>query len=152
MKTVQNSRRARALPPIVIAQEEYDRLNDIAEGLASRMPTLAAFLEQELERARLVPARRLKPNVAAMNREVEFTYESGTADSGNADNGDADGKNGSAHRQRLRLVYPDGAGEGCVSVSTMVGVALIGLAEGQTIQWTGRHGRPVRLTLHKVHD
>ena len=39
---------------------------------------------------------------------------------------------------------------GRVSVATPIGAALLGLAEGQSIDWTARDGREQRLTVLAV--
>jgi regulator of nucleoside diphosphate kinase len=52
----------------------------------------------------------------------------------------------------VTLVFPGRAdiAEGKVSVLTPIGVALIGLAVGQSIDWTARDGRTHRLTVRDV--
>ena len=54
--------------------------------------------------------------------------------------------------RRVTLVYTVEADTdlGRVSVLTPVGAALIGLAAGQSIDWTARDGRMHRLTLEGV--
>ena len=52
----------------------------------------------------------------------------------------------------MTLVYPAEADidAGRVSVGTPIGTALLGLAEGQSIDWTARDGRRQRLTVVAV--
>ena len=51
----------------------------------------------------------------------------------------------------LTLVYPDQAGRpGTISVLAPVGMALIGLKVGQSINWQGPAGRPLRLKIIDV--
>jgi regulator of nucleoside diphosphate kinase len=55
-------------------------------------------------------------------------------------------------RRRVTLVYPTEAdiAAGRISVLTPIGAALLGLAEGQSIDWTARDGRVRRLTIVEV--
>ena len=52
----------------------------------------------------------------------------------------------------MTLVYPPEANidAGRISVATPIGTALLGLAEGQSIDWTARDGRKQRLTVVAV--
>lgn len=54
--------------------------------------------------------------------------------------------------RQVTLVYPAEANidAGCISVGTPVGTALLGLAEGQSIDWKARDGRIQRLTVVSV--
>ena len=48
----------------------------------------------------------------------------------------------------LTLVYPDKAGaEGTISVLAPVGIALLGLKKGQSIDWTVPNGRQLKLKI-----
>ena len=42
--------------------------------------------------------------------------------------------------------------DGKISILTPIGVALVGLASGQSMDWTGRDGRVHRLTVESVED
>ena len=52
----------------------------------------------------------------------------------------------------VTLVFPGEAdiAEGRISVLTPIGIALIGLAAGQSMDWTARDGRIHRLTVDSV--
>ena len=54
--------------------------------------------------------------------------------------------------RRVTLVFPGEAdiAEGKISILTPIGVALIGLSAGQSIDWTARDGRTHRLTVETV--
>jgi regulator of nucleoside diphosphate kinase len=121
-------------PPIVIAEEDFERLSDVAETLHGVLPAVAAFLNDELTRAHIVPRRRMPPGVVAMNTLVDVKFDR------------------SGRTERLRLVYPadGGNGAGRVSIASPVGVALIGLREGQSISWHSRHGELRSLTVLRV--
>lgn len=120
------------MPPIVIAEEQFDALSDIAERLAGVLPEVADFLERELARARLLPMNHVPPNVVTMNATVEFIF----------------GMKG--RTERLTLVYPAEDASGSVSIASPVGVALLGLSEGQSISWSSRYGELRWLKVKKV--
>lgn len=122
------------MPPIIVAEEEFDALSDIAESLAGVLPEVAHFLERELARARLLPMNHVPPNVVTMNATVEFTF----------------GMKGRS--EKLRLVYPaeSPSENGSVSIASPVGVALLGLGEGQSISWSSRYGELRWLKVTRV--
>jgi regulator of nucleoside diphosphate kinase len=86
----------------------------------------------ELARARLVGDDALPADTVQMGSTL--TYE-------------ADGR-----RRTVTLVYPPEADidAGRISVATPIGAALLGLAEGQSIDWTARGGQRQRLTVVAV--
>lgn len=120
------------LPQIVIRAADEDRLASLANSLLDSKPELAEELLGELARARLASDDALPPDTVQMGSTL--TYE-------------ADGR-----RRTVTLVYPADADidAGRVSVATPIGAALIGLAEGQSIDWTARDGRQHRLTVLAV--
>ena len=120
-------------PEIVIRAADEDRLAELAERPvrhASR--SSAEELLGELARARLASGDAVPADSVQMGSTL--TYE-------------ADGA-----RRRVTLVYPAEADidAGRVSVGTPIGTALLGLAEGQSIDWTARDGRRQRLTVVAV--
>lgn len=120
-------------PSILVAEEELGRLSEIAEGLRRSMPDTASFLEEELDRARVVPRRKIPAGVVTMEAEVEFLLEPRKA------------------VERLRLVWPSrDPAEGCVSIASPVGVALLGLRTGQRISWRSRLGQRRTLRVTEV--
>jgi regulator of nucleoside diphosphate kinase len=127
MKTMQQTR-----PQIVIRAADGDRLATLANGLVDHKPELAEELFGELARARLASDDALPADTVQMGSTL--TYE-------------ADGR-----RRRVTLVYPEQAdiAAGRISILTPVGAALLGLAEGQSIDWTARDGRVHRLTVVEV--
>ena len=122
-------------PPIAIIATDHERLSALASAAMGRMPDVASYLSEELDRARIVPpAGRKAQDVVTMGSEVEFRDE----DTGRV--------------QRFILVYPEEAdvAQRKISVLTPIGAALIGLTEGQTISWTARDGEERRLTVCKI--
>ena len=117
---------------IVIRDIDEDRLARLAAVMLEKKPELAEELLGELARARIASAAELPADTVQMGSTL--TYE-------------ADGQ-----RRRVTLVYPQEAdiAAGRISVLTPIGTALIGLAEGQSIDWTSRDGRRQRLTVVAV--
>lgn len=128
--TQKNNRRK---PNIQIGQTDFEKLSGLAETASARIPDVAGQLLAELDRARIVPDGRLGSNVVRMGSTLQFSTDAG-------------------ERRVVTLVYPGEAdiSEGKVSILTPIGAALIGLAAGQSIDWTARDGRSHRLTVDSV--
>lgn len=120
-------------PAIAVTRTDSERLWRLAESFADRNPAVAEELLAELERAKVVDDGRLAPNVVRMGSCLRFTSDLG-------------------EDRNVSLVFPGEAdiAEGKVSVMTPIGVALIGLSAGQSIDWTARDGRVHRLTVETV--
>ncbi len=118
---------------IIVSNAEYERLTDLANASMERLPDVAHELLAELERAQIVDGKDLPKDVVRMGSTVTFKSDDG-------------------HVRTLKLVYPadESLDEHRISVMTPVGVALIGLAPGQSISWTARDGKHHRLTVTKV--
>lgn len=122
------------MPPIIVAEEQFDDLSDIAERLTHVLPEVSGFLDQELARAKLLPMNHVPEDVVTVGSTVEFIF----------------GMKGRS--ERLRLVYPadNPSDSGSVSIASPVGVALLGLSEGQSISWSSRYGELRWLKVTKV--
>lgn len=122
-----------AKPVVILTQSEYDRLAMLADGASARDAAAASDLSVEIERARVVPDGKVPRGVVRMGSVVEYS-------------------DGSGERRTVELVFPGEAdiARGRVSILTPIGAALIGMAEGRSIDWTGRDGRVRRLTVHRV--
>ena len=120
-------------PPISVLPMDYDRLISMAENVAQSDPDLAEYLSRELNRASTAKPSR-KSRFVTMGSYVRFRDES----VGNV--------------QDIQLVYPNDADVAArrISILTPVGAALIGLSEGQSIQWRNRSGKTKSLTVLKV--
>ncbi|MDH7786421.1 regulator of nucleoside diphosphate kinase [Ochrobactrum sp. 19YEA23] len=123
----------RKKPNIVVSDVDYERLMGLANSVAEQHEEIADELMAELDRAKVVPAKRLPQNVVHMGSVVEFRSNDG-------------------HERRVTLVYPGEAdiAQGKVSILTPIGTALIGLAPGQSISWTARDGRAHELNVINV--
>jgi len=132
--TIVSSRRTLRRPPITVSQEDFDRLYALAEAAADRQPEVAENLLGELERAKVVPASKLRSAIVGMGSRVTFEDE-------------VTGK-----VQTVELVFPGEAdiAAGRISILTPIGVALLGLSAGQSISWETRSGERRQLKVHAV--
>jgi regulator of nucleoside diphosphate kinase len=119
-------------PPIVIADDQHERLVDLALSTMDRMPG-AVVLFAELARAKTVD--RLPQDAIGINSVATFDYDG-------------------AHYRDYVLVEPHHAdfANGRISILTPVGAMLLGLSEGQTMEWTGDDGREHRVTVEQVRE
>jgi regulator of nucleoside diphosphate kinase len=101
-----------------------------------RMPEVAGYLADELDRAQVLRSGKAAVGFVRMGCEVEFRDET------------------TGKVQAVTLVYPGEAdiGQGKISVLTPVGAALIGLSAGQSIRWVTRTGETKRLTVLDVRE
>lgn len=116
--------------PIMVAETDHDLLTDLALSALGKSPG-AVLLFEELARAKVVPD--LPPYVVGVGSIATFAY------------------NDSRYRE-YELVYPQSAdfAKHRISVLTPVGAMLLGLAEGQSIEWTSEDGVTHRIALENV--
>lgn len=126
---------AAKLPPIIVAEEQFEELSSVAERLQQAIPEVGLFLERELDRAKLMPLARVPHDVVTIGSTVEFIF----------------GVKGRA--ERLTLTWPEGAvaERGHVSLASPAGVALLGMKAGETISWSTRYGDMRSLKVLSVH-
>jgi regulator of nucleoside diphosphate kinase len=120
-------------PRIVVSKADHDRLTDLATASLDRVPETAQELLDEMERAEIVGAPAVPANVVGMGSTVTFQSDGG-------------------RKRTVTLVFPvaEDIAESRVSVLTPIGTALIGLSEGQSIEWSARDGRRHQLTVLAV--
>lgn len=121
-------------PEITISTVDADRLDRLLASLPrSAFPGRAA-LEAELARANIVEPREVPPTVVTMNSTVKFTAES------------------SGEEFELTLVYPkdtDASGK-TISILAPVGSALLGLSQGDAIEWPKPGGGVMKVRVTEV--
>lgn len=117
-------------PPIVIAEDEHERLTSLALAALDRAPG-AVDLFVELSRAKTVKA--LPEHIVGVGSVATFEYD------------------GSSYRE-FELVDPHRAdiSERRISVLTPVGAMLLGLSQGQTIEWVGPDERAHKVVVENV--
>jgi len=120
-------------PAITVTRTDSERLLRLADSFAERNPAVAEELLAELDRAKVVEDGRLPAKVIRMGSSLRFTSDLG-------------------EDRHVTLVFPGEAdiAEGKISILTPIGVALIGLSAGQSINWTARDGRTHCLTVESV--
>jgi regulator of nucleoside diphosphate kinase len=120
--------------PIIIDAEYLERLRGLALAAMNRDPEVGDRLLQEIERAEVLPSADMPAHIVNVGSEVTFR------------------DNTTGRVQTVTLVLPMEAdiAERKVSVLTPVGAALIGLAQGASIDWETRDGESRELTVLKV--
>jgi regulator of nucleoside diphosphate kinase len=120
-------------PPIIVSNTDHGRLTTLAMDALDRYPQAAQELLAEMDRAQVVPADAMLAGVVQMGSQVVFESDDGRT-------------------RPIVLVFPGQAdiAEGRISILTPIGAALIGLSEGQSIEWRTREGRTRRLTVLSV--
>ena len=118
------STRPSARPRIVLGETDAERLSGLALRHEATQPGVARLLLDEIARAEVRRDSRVRDDIVGMNSTVQFRDEA------------------HGHERTVRLVYPQDAdfAAGRISILTPVGVALIGLAAGQSILWPNRDG------------
>ena len=120
----------RQKPHIIVSEGDERSLTRLAADVLGRSPDLGEELLAEVERARILPGSSVPRGVVQMGSIVEFRQEGGRT-------------------RRVQLVYPGKADIAVnrISILTPIGTALLGLREGQSIEWKARDGRTCRLTV-----
>ncbi|WP_139852612.1 nucleoside diphosphate kinase regulator [Acinetobacter pullicarnis] len=122
-----------AKPSIIISSQDLQRLETMLEHQAKLTPTMQ-HLEDELARAQVVEPKDIPSNVVSMNAKVMIQIAPAT------------------EATEITLVYPhDFRGEkGQVNIVAPVGAAILGLAEGQEIEWPQPDGHMMKVKIEKV--
>lgn len=128
------STKAARRPAVHLIDTEADTLTNLAISVEERLPQVSELLLDEIARATVHKAARIPSDVVTMHATVEFIDEASGA------------------ARTVQLVYPKNAdiSAGRISILTPIGAGLIGLREGQSIQWPDRDGHQRKLTIVKV--
>jgi regulator of nucleoside diphosphate kinase len=121
-------------PTIIVSSIDIERLEHVLDSLPASQAAVKQGLLGELARAELAEPCDIPANVATMNSTLRFCL------------------NEQAEQFRLTLAYPkDMRADGeQVSILSPVGNALLGLASGDTIDWSRPDGSSFQLTLLDV--
>ncbi|MBU2964910.1 nucleoside diphosphate kinase regulator [Amphritea sp. 2_MG-2023] len=121
-------------PEITISSLDADRLYDLIESLPKGSFAGAAELEAELARANVVEPESMPPTIVTMNSTVKFIIES------------------TQEEFELTLVYPksvDSSGT-TISILAPVGSALLGLSQGDEIEWPKPGGGSLKVKIREI--
>ncbi|TVP56500.1 MAG: nucleoside diphosphate kinase regulator [Halomonadaceae bacterium] len=121
-------------PEVVISSLDADRLDALLSALSDSAFPGKAELEAELARANIVEPKDVPSTVVSMNSTVRFRVEA------------------SDEEFELTLVYPkdmDASGSK-ISILAPVGSALLGLSQGDQIQWPKPGGGLLNLRIEEV--
>lgn len=122
-----------AKPNITISSLDVERLEALLESPAAGAAKVAD-LEAELGRAEIVAPEDMPPGVVSMNSTVRFREVS------------------SDREFCMTLVYPkDVAGHSDrISILAPVGSALLGLSQGDSIEWPAPSGGVLQVRIEEV--
>ena len=121
-------------PEIIISSLDADRLYALMESLPANSFAGEKELEAELGRANIVEPHEVPATVVTMNSTVNFVVES------------------TGEEFTLTLVYPkniDSSGNK-ISILAPIGSALLGLSQGDKIEWPKPGGGLVTVTIKEV--
>ncbi len=122
-----------AKPNIIISSQDLHRLETMLEHQTKLTPTMQ-HLEDELARAEVVEPQDIPANVVSMNAKVLITIAP------------------AKEATEITLVYPhDFRGDkGQVNVVAPIGTAILGLTEGQEIEWPQPDGHIMKVKIEKI--
>jgi regulator of nucleoside diphosphate kinase len=121
------------VPEIIVTEQDVERLALLLESLPAAHRSRTERLESELSRAQVVPATDVPRDVVTMNSRIVYEEPE------------------SGRRAETQLVYPrDSDGATRISVLAPVGMALLGLRAGQSIDWPMPTGRCKRIRVLDV--
>lgn len=121
-------------PNITISSLDAERLEALLDSPAAANAPGCEELEVELGRAEIVSPSDMPPSVVSMNSTVRFKVVS------------------TDREFCMTLVYPrdaDGQGDK-ISILAPVGSALLGLSQGDTIEWPKPSGGVLQVRIEEV--
>lgn len=121
-------------PPIFISTLDAERLEHLLASLPAKSFPGKEALEAELARADILDPHDIPPTLVTMNSTVRFKVAS------------------SSEEFRLTLVYPKDVDEkgGTISILAPVGSALLGLSQGDEIEWPGPGGKKIQVRIEEI--
>lgn len=121
-------------PKIIMSSLDVDRLERLIESLPGNAFPGKSALEDELSRAEVLDPEDVPSTVVTMNSRVRFQVAS------------------TKEEFALTLMYPkdvDATGE-TISILAPVGSALLGLAQGDEIEWPKPGGGVLRVCIKEI--
>ncbi|HHO48967.1 MAG TPA: nucleoside diphosphate kinase regulator [Desulfobacteraceae bacterium] len=121
-------------PEIVISSIDAERLEELLDSLPNDGFPGREELKEELARAKIVTPEDVPPTVVTMNSTIRFQIQP------------------SNEEFCLTLVYPQDvdADGGKISILAPVGSALLGLSQGDEIEWPKPGGGKIRVRIEEV--
>ena len=121
-------------PKIVLSSVDAERLENLIDSMTDGVFPGKKNLEDELARADVVDPKEIPATVVTMNSTVRFKVKS------------------LADEFLLTLVYPkdSDAANGKISILTPVGSALLGLSQGDEIEWPKPDGGLLNVRIEEV--
>ena len=121
-------------PKIIISQQDARRLENLLNALSDDQHPTLADLEEELSRAEIMDEKDIPPTVVTMNSTVKFRTSL------------------SKDAFCLTLVYPEDLDEAgkTISILAPVGGALLGLSEGDAIEWSRPGGGTLKVFIEQI--
>lgn len=121
-------------PKITVSSTDLQRIEKLLDQLPANAFPGRIALEDELNRADVLDPHNIPPNVVTMNSVVRFRVSS------------------SQEEFCLTLVYPKDmdSSESKISILAPVGSALLGLAEGDEIEWPNPGGQMLRVQIVEI--
>ena len=117
-------------PAITVSERDLERLEAMLASLPADQPGADA-LHRELDRAHIKQPEDMPPDVVTMNSRIRFVVEP------------------AGKEMEMTLVFPrDFTGApGQLSIAAPAGIAVLGLAVGQHIEWCVPGGQAVRARI-----
>ena len=134
MTTAKTRGRPPALPGILLSRADFDALDRLVGDLPGTGP--AGLLQQELDRAEVCDDVDMPRDVVGLNRWLHY----------------ADDRHPEVRRVQLVLPREADIDAGRVSILSHVGAGLIGLKEGESINWPDPSGETRKLTAVLIED
>ncbi len=124
----------KVLPSIVMTDRDWRRLKRLVECAAALYYPVSDLLEREVARAIVYPVDNIPSNIVTINSRV--TFHTGCADS---------------TRSKF-LVFPERYTPNghCVSVTSPLGAALIGMRSGSSLHYRSLEGDPRYVVVQDV--
>ncbi|MBB1335112.1 nucleoside diphosphate kinase regulator [Pseudoalteromonas sp. SG43-7] len=121
-------------PELIISSLDADRLYDLMESLPAGSFAGEKELEAELGRATIVEPKDVPSTVVTMNSTVNFIVES------------------TQEEFTKTLVYPKNADASAdkISILAPVGSALLGLSQGDEIEWPKPSGGLIKVKIKAI--
>lgn len=125
---------ARHQPPLILDASQLGHLRSAVRFAHQVSPEVADRLIDEIERAEVLPANQVPENVITLGKWVTYQY----AESGSI--------------RTIQLVLPSESNPALhrYSVASPIGVDLIGLREGQSMEWCNGLGEWQRIMVRSV--